>query len=149
MDLSIFNPKSAVEKAQAMDLVHPTELTPIIDEAGNKLTFSVVGTQSTQGRNAINEAMKVLKDAEKYKAEDGEFDIEKVVKQEEIIEEHHAILATALCVGWSDNIELSSNPLPFTKKNADKLFKSQPWIAVQVVEFARNISNYVPRLKKD
>jgi hypothetical protein len=54
----------------------------------------------------------------------------------------------AITAGWSANIEMNGEPLKYNHENAVKLYLEQDWIGKQVLDFAQDMANYDPKLKK-
>lgn len=46
-------------------------------------------------------------------------------------------------ISWK-NIKTNGDDLPFTKENADMLFREYPWIRDQVMEASRDLLNFQP-----
>lgn len=129
MDITRFDPKAASDIPQTMRLINPFTRELLRDDDGNPVEFQMYGIQSSAGRNAS--AQRNRKQREK-------------LSDDETAKLGAEFLA-ALTVGWSDNLDLGDDSLPFSKSNAAKLYVDQDWIARQALEFVTDIENYSPK----
>lgn len=130
MDISKYNTTLASDQAQTMSLRDPFTQQLLVDEKGNTVDFYLYGIQSTAARNAIAERER--------RSNKSKLSAEETLKL-------GAEFLAALTVGWSDNIEIGGETLPFSHNNAVKLYMEQDWIGQQVIAFINNLENYAPK----
>ena len=134
MDLSKFNTTAASDQAKTLSLINPFTEELIVDEKGNTLDIHVYGIKSTAARNAHAER-------ERRSNKNAKLSFEASMRE-------GAKFLAAITAGWSANIEMNGEPLKYNHENAVKLYLEQDWIGKQVLDFAQDMANYDPKLKK-
>mgnify|MGYP000037572124 CR=1 FL=1 len=127
MDLSKLNTRNAAEKAADIYLRNPYTQEMLYGDDEQPIVFKMLGFQSTTGRNTIL--------AQKRRKNSG-------VSEDQLAAE----LLAALCVGWSNNFEVGGEKPKFSKKEAEKLFLEEEWIAIQCSRFAAELGNFNPEM---
>lgn len=135
MKTSKYNTREASSVPKRLSLRDPFTGELIKDEDENTVDFYVYGTHSDVSRNAV-------------KARDRKYG--KAALTDEQAEQSGADYLAAITQGWSNNLNTLydgvDEPIAYTKDAASELFKSEDWIAAQVLEFSRNLTNYDPKL---
>lgn len=128
MDLAKYDVRAAANAGAELQLRSPFDnKEKLIDADGNPLIIYVLGRDS----NRVNEKQKEI---ERRKAEGEEISNEKAGIE----------LIAASITGWSDNLGIDGEPLPYSPKNAIKLL-SDPrteWIGEQVGPFSLSRRNF-------
>ena len=133
MDLGKFNTTAASDEAKTLSLINPFTEETIIDEKGKTLDIYVYGIKSTAARNAHAERER--------RSGNRKLSFEASMRE-------GAKFLAAITKGWSDNVEMDGAPLKYNHENAIKLYLEQDWIGKQVLDFAQDMANYDPKLKK-
>lgn len=120
-DLSSFFTRDRAETGVEMKLVSPGG-EYIRDEDGVYWTMTVAGTDSARFKNALKEVQ----------SERGRRDDDGVEG------------TSALVLGWNRMI-LNGEDLPFNKDNVKKVLTDYPFIKEQVIAFAANRANFLPK----
>lgn len=128
MDLTNYDVRAAADAGSELHLRNPFDnKEKLIDENGEPVIIYVVGRDS----NRVSEKQKEI---ERRKAEG-----------EEITNERAGIeLIAASITGWSENISIDGDPLPYSYKNAIRILTDPrtEWIGEQVGPFSLSRRNF-------
>jgi len=130
MDITKYNTTVASDKAQTLHLRDPFTDKVLVDENEDTVDIHLYGIQSTAARNALAERERRSNKKDLTDQQSKELGAEFLAK---------------LTVGWSNNIEVEGEKLPFNYKNAVALYMEQDWIGQQVISFVSNLENYAPK----
>lgn len=130
MDIAKYNTTLASDQAQTMSLKDPFTGEILVDEDGQTIDFYLYGIQSTAARNALAERER--------RSNKGKPSSEESLRL-------GAEFLAALTSGWSHNIEIEGETLPYSYSNAVTLYMEQDWIGQQVIQFVNNLENYAPK----
>nr|WP_019365252.1 hypothetical protein [Pseudomonas luteola] len=120
-DLANFFTRDRAEQGAEMKLVSITG-EYICDADGVCWTLTVAGTDSARFKNAVKEAQ----------SERGRRDDDGVEG------------TAALILGWNRMI-LNGEELPFSKENVKRVLADFPFVKEQVINFAANRANFLPK----
>jgi hypothetical protein len=111
--------KKYSEAGVDFQLEHPMD-GPIVDENGKPLTINLCGADSARIKAAVRERQK----KQAAEAVGKSVDVDDAARETENVED-----LVTLTNGWSDNWMLDDQPFPFSKENAEKLYRRFPDIA--------------------
>lgn len=133
MKVTDLNTREASNVAQTLHLKDPYSKTGKLlrDEDGRTVDIYIYGVSSDASRNAVKERERRYGKKESLSDEEAS----------DIGAEYLA----SITAGWSDNLEDDDGPIKFTHENAKQLYKEQDWIAIQISQFAMDLSNYDPK----
>ena len=131
MDLSKLDTVKKCEDGAVLVVLHPTELTPVVDENGKPMTITLAGSDSPKFRKG--KYMQANKSIDKR----GQFK----VTAEQLAEGNIDILAHCT-LDWC-GVELDGEVLECTVENAKTVYRRFPWLEKQVNEFIDDLSNYL------
>ena len=120
-----------------MGVRHPTTKRPLETEGGQKVTITLLGSDSDKYNDILNKIRRKRVEA----VRDGELD--EVELTEVVMKEADDIIA-ACTLGW-EGIDWDGEPFPFSHENALKLYKRIRWLRNQADEFMQERSNFFPR----
>ena len=129
MDLNSLDLSKDAEAGYELTLVHPVsgdDLDGVIRVRGDK--SKVVQAFS---RKRVNELQRRER-MQKGKGKDTDLSIEE-------LEQMHIESGIARVISWK-NIKKDGEELPFTKENAESVFKDYPWILEQVLEASATLN---------
>lgn len=134
-DLMDLDFAAAASNAKEMELFHHVTGEPLLI-AGKPITFSLLGAQSKEFRAAYNEQSRVEQGRRKQTAETLESREAKSAK-----------LLSHATVGWKNvyygkDTDGKPKPLPFTRDNAEMLYRERSWIREQVDAFVADEKNF-------
>ena len=131
MDISKFNIVEKANEGAFMQLLHPTDNTPITDKDGTKVGITLLGYDSDKCKKirfkATNRALN-RKRGQKTSAE--EIDA-KAIKQ-----------LSECGIDWQ-GIDKGGKPWPFSTENFEQLLTEQPWVREQCDEFIGDRNNFL------
>lgn len=133
MRVADLNTRAASNNAQTLSLKDPFSKTGELlrDEDGSTVDIYIYGMSSDASRNALKERER------------------RYGKKEELSDDEAADFGAeylaSITAGWSDNLEDDDGPITFSHANAKRLYQEQDWIALQVSQFAMDLSNYDPK----
>jgi hypothetical protein len=116
----------------------------IVDDDGKPLTIKMGGADSVRIKNVVRDRQRRRReelDALPPGTPEPEYTWEQ--RETEMIED-----LVVLTHGWSDNIELDGQPFPFSKENAEILYRRFPEIAEQMTVRASARVNFMPTSSK-
>lgn len=117
------------DKGAVMTVVHPTKEEPMLDDRGEPMTIRLVGADSSQFRAAS--ARIANREIKKRKAN-------RTVEKSEA----NAIELLAACtIDWS--IQVEDEPEPFSRENAEIVYREHPWLREQVDIFVGDRANFL------
>lgn len=131
MDLTKFDVRSAANTGADLHLKHPATGELLFCKDGETpFVVRVLGRDSDAVQAASRECAKRRTKGEIDEAEAG------------------AIVLVAAVCGWSDEMELDGEPLPYSPENAKKLMVDPrtDWIAEQVTPFSLGRKNYAQNM---
>lgn len=136
MKIGKFNTNKACNVAITHSLLNPFTGEVLKDDDGRTLDVYVYGAHSDASRNAMKERDRKYGDV-------------KAMSEEELTNSGAEYLA-AITAGWSDNVEDDNGPVAFSREKAAELYKTEDWdwVAKQVGQASRNMSNYDPKKLK-
>ena len=129
MDLNSLDLSKDAEAGYELTLVHPV--------SGDDLdgVIRVRGDKSRQiqafSRKRVNELQRRER-MQKGKGKDTDLSIEE-------LEQMHIESGIARVISWK-NIKKDGEDLPFTKENAESVFKDYPWVLEQVLDASSNLN---------
>lgn len=122
MDLANLYTRDNAEKGMEMQLINPDDGSVIKGDDGEPWTIIVIGTDSDRYQRILREAARKRNKTE----DDG---IENMA---------------SLVLDWS-GLVLNKEPYVFSRDNAIKLLRDFPWIRDQVLQFAAERRNFLPK----
>jgi len=131
MDLAGIDLQAAADEGVEINLQHPATGEYLRDEAGEFLTITILGKDSTTWQNAAKRVN--TRNSSRYK--------DRKIPTAAIEAALYEILAECT-YKWSKNIEFDGAVLKCTKENASMLYEKRNWIAEQLMEAAADRSNY-------
>jgi hypothetical protein len=131
MDLANIDLQAAADEGVEVKLQHPANGEYLVDEAGDYLTITVLGKDSTTWQNAAKRVN--TRNANRYK--------DRKIPNAALEAALYEILAEST-VKWSKNIEFDGAALKCTKENAAMLYEKRNWIAEQLMEAAGDRASY-------
>ena len=129
MDLNSLDLSKDAEAGYELTLVHPVsgdDLDGVIRVRGDK--SKVVQAFSRKRVNELQRRERMLKG----KGKDENLSIEE-------LEQMHIESGIARVISWK-NIKKDGEDLPFTKENAESVFKDYPWVLEQVLDASSNLN---------
>ena len=129
MELSNLNLGVAAESGYDLVLQHPItgdDLDGVVRVRGDKSK-----TVQVFSRKRVNELQKRER-MQKGKGKDTDLSIEE-------LEQMHIESGIARVISWK-NIKKDGEDLPFTKENAESVFKDYPWVLEQVLDASSNLN---------
>lgn len=127
MDLASLDLTAAADRGADMKLEHPVTGAPLMTEAGEPISIRLLGNDSREFRAAIGEL------AEKQAG--------KRRQSLDAAEAHSVELLARLTTGWH-GIVFGGEELPFTRANAERIYRERPWIREQVDKFIGERGNF-------
>lgn len=131
MDLSNFDVKSAADKGADLHLKNPGTGEHLYCSDGSPFVIRLLGRDA----KAVQEALKTVNKAHT----EGEVDED----------ERGLLMICSTIVGWSDEMELDGEKLPYSPENAKRLL-SDPrtdWMAEQITPFTLSRRNFAQNMK--
>ena len=129
MELNLLNLSAAADDGCDLVLQHPItgdDLDGVIRIRGDKSKHV-----QAFSRKRVNELQKRER-MQKGKGKDTDLSIEE-------LEQMHIESGIARVISWK-NIKKDGEDLPFTKENAEVVFKEYPWILEQILENSSNLN---------
>src|SRR5574340_1043117 len=123
MDLSSLDTSKAAEEGAKLQLRHPVDDTPLVDDAEKPITITVVGTDSPTVKHAMHAQ------ADRRLNKQGRRNMTM-----QSIEDDSVNLLVAATIGWS-GIIVEGKELPFSADHARAVYERFAWIREQVNVF--------------
>lgn len=133
MDLSTLNIDEQSEQGVYMELMHPIDDEPLLQDDGSKITIKLLGADSKAFRD-ISKKHSRKRTANMMKTRKKDIDFTPT------LEETCETLA-ACTVGWK-GIEANGNAIKFSTDEAYKLYMDFSWIREQVNIFVGDRANF-------
>ncbi len=131
MDLSTLDVVSASNQGATLELIHPVTEEKIVDDDGNVMSITVLGTDSQTYRDILKARTRQRLNQKKQ----SKIDLDEA--------EHKGLELLARCtMGWA-NIYDEGEKVPFSFEAALNLYKKYPWIKEQVDNFMADRSNFL------
>lgn len=127
MDLASLDLTAAADRGADMKLEHPVTGAPLMTDAGEPISIRLLGNDSREFRAAIGEL------AEKQAG--------KRRQSLDAAEAHSVELLARLTTDWN-GIVFGGEELPFTRANAERIYRERPWIREQVDKFIGERGNF-------
>lgn len=132
MDLSRLDTRERAETGEKMTVENPATGETVKDDAGNPVTITLLGNDSTAMRRRQNDLTnEILKKGFRPKS----------ITAEKTEENRLETLAIAT-IAWS-GIELDGQVLECTRENAVKLYTRLPWLRDQADAFVGDRANFI------
>jgi hypothetical protein len=143
-DLSKIETRKRAEEGVDFAIVDAAK-NPVLDADGKPLTIRMGGADSVRIKNVVRDRQRRRRAEVEAAAAAGlpEPEYTWEVREDEVVED-----LVALTLGWSDNIELDGAPYPFSKENAEKLYRRFPELAEQMTAKASVRVNFMPTSPK-
>lgn len=133
MDLSTLNIDETAEKGADLQLLHPVDREPLLQEDGTPITIKLLGSDSKAYREISREiSRKRMNSMARSRNKDVDFT--------PTVEQACDILS-ACTVGWKGVI-VNGEKLKFSKEEAYKLYHAHSWIRDQVDLFIGDRANF-------
>jgi hypothetical protein len=144
-DLSKIESRKHAEKGKYFPIKHPVTGEPLLDDTGAPIEICISGSDASRIKSAVEARQKLRREAiAAVKPGEAQPDYNAwTVREQDMIDD-----LVLLTEGWTDNVELDGQPLPFSKENAAILYRRFPEIAEQMTIAATNRVNFMPASSK-
>ncbi len=130
MDLQKLDLIAAADQGAEMVLKHPTSGDDLLDDDGNPVTITLLGSDSKEARRLRHQRANANMKGRK-----------KPVAAEEV-EDADRELVVSLTIDWS-GIKVEGEAWEFSKEKARELYTRFPWVQEQADVFAGDRSNFL------
>lgn len=131
MDLAKLDMTEHANNGAILEVLHPISGEFLTNESGEKVTLTLLGSDSTQMRNAMSSR------AKKQLATKKQMSITTVDEAEKMSAE----LLASVVVSWT-NVEENGEKLECNKENAVHVLTKYSWLRLQVDQFVSERSNF-------
>lgn len=131
MDLAKLDLTEHANNGAILEVLHPISGEPLTDNDNKVVTLTVLGSDSTQMRNAMSARAKKQINSKKPNQ----------ITTIDDAEQASAELLASVVVAWS-GIEENGELVPFTPGNVIDILKKYSWLRLQVDQFVSDRSNF-------
>jgi hypothetical protein len=139
-DIGKLETRKTIEDGKDFQIVHPLD-GPAVDDDGMPVTINLSGAESSRIKAAVRERQKIRKKQAEDTGKPIEYDFQ--MQLDDQIED-----LVTLTNGWSGNMVRGGEPFPFSKANAESLYRNSPDIMEWATEKVTRRINFLPTSSK-